>query len=72
MNIDDVLSKGRQALRVEARSLLCYIAVRDLKRSVTDLARLLGMTPSAISYAVARGKGIAEAKSIRLEELLNN
>ena len=72
MNIDDVLSKGRQALRVEARSLLCYLAVRDLKRSVTDLARLLGMTPSAISYAVARGKGIAEAKSIRLEQLLNN
>jgi putative transposase len=72
MNRDDLLSKGRQALRVEARSLLCYLAVRDLKRSVTDLARVLGMTPSAISYAVARGKRIADEKRLRLEELLNN
>jgi putative transposase len=54
MNRDDVLSKGRQTPRVEARSVLCYFAVRDLKLSVTHLARLLGMTPSAISYAVAR------------------
>jgi chromosomal replication initiation ATPase DnaA len=44
----DILSKGRQALRVKARSLFCYIAVQKIKASVTDLARLLGMAPSAM------------------------
>jgi putative transposase len=69
---DDILSKGRQVLRVEARSLLCYIAVRDLKLTVTSLARVFGMTPSAISYAAARGRTIADEKEIRLEGLFNN
>jgi putative transposase len=72
MNRDDVLSKGRQTPRVEVRSVLCYFAVRDLKLSVTHLERLVGMTPFAISYAVARGKKIADEKGIRLAELLNN
>ena len=68
----DILSKGRQAQRVDARSLFCYICVRQLKAPVIDLARLLGMAPSAISYAVTRGKRIAEEKGFRIgKELLN-
>jgi putative transposase len=68
----DILSKGRQTTRVEARSLFCYIAVHDLNASVTELARLLGMAPSAVSYAVTRGKKIAEKKELQLtKELLN-
>jgi len=62
INQEDILSKGNQHLRVEARSLLCYVAVRELKLTVTALARTLGMTPSAISYAVVRGKAIADTK----------
>jgi hypothetical protein len=61
-------SMPRQA-RLDAVGIL---AVRDLKLSVTHLARVLGMTPSAISYAVTRGKGIADEKGIQLGELLNN
>jgi DNA-binding transcriptional LysR family regulator len=53
---------------VEARSLFCWIAVHDLNASVTDLARMLGMAPSAISYAVRRGKMIAEEKGFQLTE----
>jgi len=64
---DDVLSRGRHSPRVEARSLFCYIASHELGTSVTDLARLTGMTPSAISYAVGRGSKIAEEKNFRLE-----
>lgn len=63
----DVLSKGREAPRVEARSLFCHIASHDLGASVTDLARLLGMTPSAVTYAVRRGRKTAEEKDFRLE-----
>jgi hypothetical protein len=64
---DDVLSRGRHSPKVEARSLLCYIASHELGTSVTDLARLIGMTPSAISYAVSRGRIIAGEKDFQLE-----
>ena len=63
---NDILSKGRHPPRVEARSLFCYTASRDLGISVTDLARLIGMTPSAITYAVERGKHVARGKDFKL------
>jgi putative transposase len=47
----ELLTKGRFPIRVEARSLLCHVAVHDLGMSLTELARRLGMTPSAIGYA---------------------
>jgi len=63
----DVLSKGREAPRVEARSLFCHIASHDLGVPVTDLARLRGMTPSAVTDAVRRGGKTAGEKNFRLE-----
>ncbi len=54
------LSKGRQKRLVAARSLLCYFAVHALGIPAVELAKRLTMTPSAISYAVVRGKEIAE------------
>jgi hypothetical protein len=63
----DVLLKGREAPRVEARSLFCHIASRNLGVCVTDLARLPGMTPSAVTYAVRRGRKTAEEKDFKLE-----
>lgn len=70
----DILSKGRQKMNVEARDILCHLAVHDLGLSVTDLARRFRMAPSSISYAVMRGKKIVEEKGIAgLEkEILNN
>ena len=68
---EEMLSKGRRKTTVEARSLFCHIAVHDLNVTVTDVARLVGMAPSAISYAVMRGKKIAEEKGLQImEELL--
>jgi chromosomal replication initiation ATPase DnaA len=61
-----IVSKGRQASRVEARSLLCYWAVRELGMSVTELARRFGMTPSAVTYAVERGERIATENRYQL------
>jgi len=54
-----ILSRGRQSRRVDARSLLCYWAVRELGMALTELARVLAMSPSAVSYAVERGAVIA-------------
>ena len=57
-------------IRVNARSLFCYLASHYLKASITDLARVVGMAPSAISYAVARGQRIAEERDAFVKELL--
>ncbi len=57
---DLIYAKGRHRVQVEARSLLCYLAVRDLGLSRTDLAKRLGMTQPAVGYAVDRGKQIAK------------
>ena len=69
----DILSKGRQKRTVEARSLFCFLAAHYLGTTITDLARRIGMVPSAISYAIIRGKKIAEERELPLlQELLNN
>jgi putative transposase len=62
VNREDILSKGRRFPLVEARSLFCYLAVHGLHVSSVSLARRLGMSPSAIGYAVERGKKIKEGK----------
>lgn len=63
-----VLSSGRQKKRVEARSLLCYLAVKELRMTLAELARRFELTPSAVSYAVARGEKIAKQRGFKLLE----
>lgn len=57
-----ILSKGRQRAQVTARDVFCHRAVAELGVPVTDLARLIGMTASAISYAVSRGRAAAKER----------
>ncbi|MBW2206665.1 MAG: transposase [Deltaproteobacteria bacterium] len=59
MQPDEILSKGKQPRKVEARSLLCYWAVNKLGMSLTDVARRQGMTPAGVGYAAQRGETIA-------------
>jgi REP element-mobilizing transposase RayT len=56
---DEVLRKGRQKPRVDAKALLCYWAARELKMPLTDIARRLDMTAPGVGYAVQRGESIA-------------
>jgi REP element-mobilizing transposase RayT len=58
--VDDVWAAGRQQHIVNARSLLCYWAVRELGVSMSSLSRRLGISLPAISKSVVRGKQIAE------------
>ncbi|MBW1700059.1 MAG: transposase, partial [Deltaproteobacteria bacterium] len=51
---------------VEARSLFCYWAVRELGYTATDMARRLGMTQPAVGYAVRRGEKIAKIQKLSL------
>ena len=61
-----ILSKGRQKQRVEARNVLCFWAARELGISLTELARLFEISPSAVSYAVAKGEAIAKRNKYQL------
>ncbi len=65
---DEVMRKGRQKPRVDAKGLLCYWAARELKMPLTDLARQLDMTVSGVVYAVQRGESIALRYNYRLLE----
>ncbi|NVL93638.1 MAG: transposase, partial [Desulfobacterales bacterium] len=47
-------------LQVEARSVFCYWAARELGLSATEMAKRLGMTQPGVGYAVSRGEDIVE------------
>jgi hypothetical protein len=57
---DVIYSKRRLKIQVAARSLLCYWAVCELGLTATGLAKRLGLTQPAVSYAVSRGEQIAK------------
>ena len=48
-------STSKEKRYVDARSILCYWAVRVLGISTTGMARHLNMTQPAITYAAKRG-----------------
>jgi len=52
---DEIFRQGRQKARVKARNLFCYWAAHELKISLSNLARKLGMTAAGVGYAVRRG-----------------
>jgi putative transposase len=62
-----IYSRGRTRDRVEARSLFCYWAVRELGLSNTSIARKLGMSQPAVGYAVGRGEELARERGLSLE-----
>ena len=65
----EIFSKGRQKQKVQARSLFCFWAVRELGIAQRELARKLDMTSPAIGYSVERGKAIAHDNGY---DLINN
>ena len=66
IGLSEVFSKGKQARRVEARSLFCYWAVRELGISLRDLAIKLEISPPGVGYAVERGEAIARRNKYSL------
>ena len=58
----EVWAQGRQRHRVEARSVLCYWAVRELGFTMTDLARRLGLSVPAVSKSVLRGERLVRER----------
>jgi hypothetical protein len=67
-----LLSPGRYRTVVEARSIFCYWAVRDLGITATVLAKWLGLTQLALSVSVRRGEQIVKQKELELNSVLSN
>jgi putative transposase len=66
VEIDDIFSQSRQRVKVQARSLYCYWASRELGVSHTELARQLRISVPAVSYSVQRGESIVKANCYKL------
>jgi len=56
----EVFSKGRHQKKVNARSLLCYWAVREAGISLRTLAKRLRVSAPGVGYAVERGEAIVQ------------
>lgn len=63
---EEVLSPGKYKKVVEARSVICYWAVRELGISQGVLAQKFGITQPAISMAVKRGKQVVNKYNFSL------
>jgi REP element-mobilizing transposase RayT len=64
---NEILSVGKQPLRVKAKSLVCYWAVTELGLAGTEVAKFLGLTQPAVSKAVQRGAQLARENHLNLE-----
>ena len=58
MNVSELFEPGKQRRRVQARSILCYWAARELEMSMVDLSRRFKLSPAALSLSVQRGEKI--------------
>ena len=64
----EILLTGKQPLRVRARSLVCYWAVKEMGMAGTEIAELLGLTQPAVSKAVQRGEKLASDYKLSLAD----
>lgn len=65
---EEVWAKGKYRRIVEARSLLCYWAVRELGVSMSSLAGKLEISIPSVSESVTRGQRLALARGCSLLE----
>jgi hypothetical protein len=59
MNVREILLKGKQSLRVKARSLVCWWVVKELGMTDAEIENLLGLTRPAVSELLLRKEKLA-------------
>jgi len=64
----EVLASGRYRKTVEARSVVCFWAMRELGISQSHLAQKFGISQPAVSMAVTRGADLAKLHNFSLIE----
>jgi len=65
---DIVTRPGRYPDTVEARSVLCYWAARELGLSTLELSKRLGISQPTASQSVKRGEKIVKEKGLKMME----
>lgn len=63
---EEIFQPGKQPVKVKARSLLCYWAVRELGLTMADLAPRLNISQPAVSMSAQRGERIASENGYSL------
>jgi hypothetical protein len=63
---EEIFRPGKQPVRVQARSLFCFWAVRELGYTMVDLALKLNISPPAVSISTQRGERIVAEKGYLL------
>jgi len=64
--VAEVLSSGRQPHRVQARSLVCFWASRELGMSMVELSKRLKISQPTVSQSANRGEKIAKENKLNL------
>jgi hypothetical protein len=70
LTCDQLNTPGRYPAVVQARSVLCFLAVRQLGLTATELARKIGLTQPAINISVKRGEGIVKERGFDIADIL--
>ncbi|UCG63350.1 MAG: transposase [Deltaproteobacteria bacterium] len=68
LSSSEVLASGRYRKTVEARSIVCFWAMRELGISQSHLAQKFGISQPAVSMAVTRGAELAKLHNFSLIE----
>jgi len=68
IDADYIWEKGKNPITVQARSLLCFWACRELGMKTTELAELLKISQPSVSQSVQRGEKLCNRKGWRLIE----
>jgi len=66
LDTEDLKSGSRARTVAKARAVLCYLGVRSLGLSLANMSKELGISPSAVSKAIVRGKKELKAGDIEL------
>ncbi len=66
INPEEIFQPGKQPVKVKARSLFCYWAVRELGLTMADLAPKLNISQPAVSMSAQRGERIASENEYSL------
>ena len=63
---EEIFRPGKQPLKVKARSLFCFWAVRELGFTMAELASKLNSSQPAVSISVRRGERTASGNGYSL------
>ena len=70
LSSERLYTPGRYPAVMQARSILGFLAVRELGVTATELARHMGLTQPAISMSVNRGEGLVKEKKLSIDDFL--